>query len=59
MAGLDTDFRGEPFGPMPDLLAISEFVTKLQAICLFVGHLPVEHNVSLTESLHPLMILLF
>ncbi len=37
MAGLDTDFRGEPFGPMPDLLAISEFVTKLQAICPVCG----------------------
>ena len=32
-AGLDTDFRGEPFGSMPTLLAISEFVDKLQAVC--------------------------
>lgn len=33
LAGLDTDFRGEPFGPMPDLLAISNTVKKLSAIC--------------------------
>ena len=32
-AGLDTDFRAEPFGSMPTLLAISEFVDKLQAVC--------------------------
>ena len=32
-AGLDQDFRGEPFGPTPDLLAVAEYVTKLQAIC--------------------------
>lgn len=33
VAGLDQDFRGEPFGPTPDLLAVAEEVTKLQAIC--------------------------
>lgn len=33
IAGLDTDFRGEPFGPMPKLMALSESVTKLNAIC--------------------------
>ncbi|MEX2211876.1 MAG: thymidine kinase [Gaiellaceae bacterium] len=32
-AGLDTDFRAEPFGSMPTLLAIAEFVDKLQAVC--------------------------
>ncbi|MFD2655742.1 thymidine kinase [Gracilibacillus thailandensis] len=37
LAGLDTDFRGEPFGPMPQLLAISEFVTKLNAVCPVCG----------------------
>lgn len=36
-AGLDTDFRGEPFGPMPRLIAISEYVTKLHAICPICG----------------------
>ncbi|RMD52119.1 MAG: thymidine kinase [Candidatus Thermofonsia bacterium] len=37
-AGLDMDFRGVPFGPMPDLLARAEKVTKLHAICVVCGH---------------------
>jgi thymidine kinase len=37
LAGLDTDFRGEPFGPMPLLMAEAEEVTKLQAICVVCG----------------------
>jgi thymidine kinase len=37
VAGLDLDFRGEPFGPMPQLLAEAELVDKLQAICLVCG----------------------
>lgn len=37
VAGLDQDFRGEPFGPMPDLMAVAEFVDKLQAICSICG----------------------
>jgi thymidine kinase len=37
IAGLDTDFRGEPFGPMPELLARAERVDKLQAICMICG----------------------
>ncbi len=37
VGGLDTDFRGEPFGAMPDLLARAEFVTKLTAICVKSG----------------------
>lgn len=37
LAGLDMDFRGEPFGPMPQLLAIAEDVTKLHAICVICG----------------------
>ena len=32
-AGLDTDFKGEPFGPMPKLITEAEFVTKLAAVC--------------------------
>ncbi|GAB4153810.1 MAG: thymidine kinase [Candidatus Promineifilaceae bacterium] len=36
-AGLDTDFRGEPFGPIPDLLARAETVDKLHAICVVCG----------------------
>lgn len=37
LAGLDVDFRGEPFGPMPLLMAEAEEVTKLQAICVLCG----------------------
>ncbi len=37
VGGLDSDFRGEPFGPMPELLARAEFVTKLTAICVKSG----------------------
>jgi thymidine kinase len=37
VAGLDTDFRGEPFGPMPVLMARAEHVDKLQAICMVCG----------------------
>lgn len=36
-AGLDMDFKGEPFGPTPRLLAIAEFVDKIQAICSVCG----------------------
>jgi thymidine kinase len=39
IAGLDMDFMGKPFGPMPDLLAIAEYVTKLHAICMRCGNL--------------------
>ncbi|MFA9559878.1 thymidine kinase [Evansella sp. AB-rgal1] len=37
VAGLDQDFRGEPFGDVPQLMALAESVTKLQAICLSCG----------------------
>ena len=37
IAGLDQDFRGEPFGPMPLLMAVAEHVTKLQAVCTVCG----------------------
>src|ERR1700719_4487794 len=36
-AGLDQDYRGQPFGPMPRLLAIAEYVTKLHAVCVRCG----------------------
>jgi thymidine kinase len=38
VAGLDMDFRGLPFGPMPKLLAIAEDVTKLSAVCVVCGN---------------------
>ena len=39
VAGLDMDYKGKPFGPMPQLLAIAEYVTKLHAICARTGEL--------------------
>ena len=39
VAGLDMDYEGKPFGPMPNLLAIAEFVTKVHAICARTGDL--------------------
>ncbi|MDX1529938.1 MAG: thymidine kinase [Rhodothermales bacterium] len=36
-AGLDTDFRGQPFEPVPQLMAVAEYVTKLHAICVVCG----------------------
>jgi thymidine kinase len=43
VAGTDTDFRGEPFGAMPQLLAIAEVVDKLHAICVQCGN-PASRN---------------
>jgi len=37
IAGTDTDFRGEPFGPMPELMAVADVVDKLHAICVICG----------------------
>jgi len=39
VAGLDMDFMGNPFGPMPALLSIAEYVTKVHAICMRCGNL--------------------
>lgn len=39
VAGLDMDFQGKPFGPMPALMAIAEYVTKVHAICMRCGNL--------------------
>jgi thymidine kinase len=49
LAGVDTDFRGEPFGPMPHLLAVAELVDKLHAICVICGH-PATRNQRLIEG---------
>lgn len=38
LAGTDTDFRGEPFGAMPQLMAVAEVVDKLHAICVLCGN---------------------
>jgi thymidine kinase len=39
VAGLDMDFMGKPFGPIPELLSVAEYVTKLHAICMRCGNL--------------------
>jgi len=49
VAGLDMDANGEPFGPMPYLLAIAEFITKLHAICAVSGSLA-SFTYKLTDS---------
>jgi thymidine kinase len=49
VAGLDMDFEGRPFGPMPHLLAIAEFVTKVHAICAQTGELA-SFSFRLTEN---------
>jgi thymidine kinase len=50
VAGLDNDFKNDPFGPMPRLLCIAEFVTKLQAICQVCGD-PATRTQRLIEGL--------
>lgn len=49
IAGLDTDFMGRPFPPMPDLLAIAESITKTLAICVKCGN-PAKHTQRLVDS---------
>lgn len=39
VAGLDMDFKGKPFGPMPNLMATAEYVTKVHAVCVRTGNL--------------------
>jgi len=39
VAGLDMDFQGNPFGPMPHLLSVAEYITKVHAICQHCGNL--------------------
>ncbi len=39
IAGLDMDYKGVPFGPMPHLLAVAEYITKVHAICVHCGNL--------------------
>ena len=49
IAGLDTDFLGKPFGPMPALMAIAEDVQKVHAICVKCGSLA-NHSHRLSQS---------
>jgi thymidine kinase len=49
VAGLDQDYLGKPFEPMPQLLAIAEFITKTRAICMVCGN-PANHTQRLVTS---------
>jgi len=49
VAGLDQDYLGKPFEPMPQLLAIAEFITKTRAICVVCGN-PANHTQRLVTS---------
>lgn len=44
VAGLDMDYLGKPFGPIPNLMAIAEFVSKVHAICVDCGDLATQSN---------------
>lgn len=49
VAGLDMDYRGKPFGPMPNLLAVAEYITKVHAICPHCGNLA-THSYRLSQD---------
>lgn len=52
VAALDMDFKGNPFGPVPQLMAIAEYVTKVHAICMRCGNLAhYSHRLSDTNKL--------
>ncbi|MBX2964576.1 MAG: thymidine kinase [Cyclobacteriaceae bacterium] len=55
VAGLDMDFEGNPFGPMPNLLAVAEFVTKVHAICARTGELA-SFSYRLTQNSEQVML---
>lgn len=55
LAGLDMDYEGNPFGPMPQLLAVAEFVTKVHAICAQTGQLA-SYSFRLTENNEKVML---
>lgn len=49
VAGLDMDFRGEPFGPMPGIMAVADYVTKVHAICVQCGE-PAQFSQRTTDA---------
>ncbi len=54
VAGLDQDYRGKPFGPMPHFLSIAEYITKTLAICMVCGN-PADRTQRLTQQ-HELVV---
>jgi thymidine kinase len=55
VAGLDMDYSGKPFGPMPDMLARADYITKLHAICVKCGNIA---NYSYRKSTNDALLLL-
>jgi thymidine kinase len=55
VAGLDMDYAGKPFGPMPDMLARADYITKLHAICVKCGNIA---NYSYRKTVHDAQVLL-
>ena len=55
VAGLDMDYLGRPFGPMPQLLAIADYITKLHAICVICGNIA---NISYRKTADAAQVLL-
>lgn len=55
VAGLDMDYNGVPFGPMPNLMAVAEYVTKVHAICVRSGELA-QYSHRLTEDANQVML---
>jgi thymidine kinase len=52
VAGLDMDYLGKPFGPIPSLLAVAEYVTKVHAICMRCGNLALySHRTTESDQL--------
>jgi thymidine kinase len=49
IAGLDQDYRGRPFEPIPQLLAVAEYITKTLAICMVCGN-PADRTQRITQS---------
>jgi thymidine kinase len=55
VAGLDMDFRGQPFEPMPQLLSVAEEITKTHAVCLVCGA-PAAYSQRIVEGSQRVMV---
>ncbi len=55
IAGLDMDFRGQPFGPMPGIMSVAEYITKVHAICPHCGNLA-THSYRLSDEEHTIVL---
>ena len=52
VAGLDMDYKGNPFGPMPQLMSKAEYISKFHAVCVVCGDLAMHsHRISPSEDL--------